>query len=195
MTNNMSIKTLAMMGYPGSGKGSQAKLLAEEFDFKIFSTGGEYREIAKENTIVGRKIKEIIESGYLTPHWFAAYLFQRAALGLSNEEGIIFEGVARKEGEARLFHTVMEWLERPYRVLFLNVDEEVAIKRLLGRAESEGRVDDGREKIKLRFNEFSKHTAPAIAYFRTVGVVVDINSEQTKKEVHREILEKLKNIG
>lgn len=188
----MGIKTLAMTGYPGSGKGSQAKLLRKELNFEIYSTGYEFREIAKENTIMGRKVKEVIDSGYLMPYWFPIYLFQRAALALPHEEGIIFEGVVRKEGEARLFHTVMEWLERPYRVIFLTVSEEVAVKRLLGREKIEGRVDDGREKIRVRFDEFNKYTAPAIAYLRTLGVVIDINSDQTKEKVHEEIMEHLK---
>ena len=182
-----------MMGYPGAGKGSQSKLLAEELNFRIYSTGYEFREMAKENTIAGRKVKEVIDAGYLMPHWLATHLFQRAALTLSHGEGIIFEGVARKESEARLFHTVMEWLERPYRVLFLNVSEKVATKRLLKREESEDRADDAREKIKVRFDEFNKHTAPAVAYFRTLGVVIDIDSEQAPEEVHKEITGNLKN--
>ena len=87
----------------------------------------------------------------------------------------------------------MEWLERPYRVLFLNVSEKVATKRLLKREESEDRADDAREKIKVRFDEFNKHTAPAVAYFRTLGVVIDIDSEQAPEEVHKEITGNLKN--
>lgn len=195
MPNDMSIKTFAMMGYPGAGKGTQAKLLSEEFSFKIFSTGSEYREMAKEDTVVGRKVKKIIDAGDLTPHWLAAHLFQRAVLRLGHEEGIIFEGVARKESEAKLFHTVMEWLERPYKVIFLNASEEVATKRLLKRGEIENRADDDREKIKVRFGEFNKHTAPAVEYFRTLGNIIDINSEQTPEEVHKEIMVNLKNLN
>lgn len=191
----MSIKTFAMMGYPGAGKGSQSKLLAEELNFKIYSSGYEFREIAKRNTIAGQKVKEVIDAGYLMPHWISAHLFQRAALELLHDEGIIFEGAPRKESEARIFHTVMEWLERSYKVIFLNASEKVATDRLYGRAEEEGRVDDAREKIKIRFAEFNKHTAPSVEYFRTLGVVIDINSEQTKEEVHKEILENLKNLN
>lgn len=194
MTNDINVKTLAMMGYPGAGKGSQAKLLSEELNFKIYSSGLEFREMAKKNTIAGHKVKKVIDNGYLMPHWIATHLFQRAALNLIHDEGIIFEGAARKESEARLFHTVMEWLERPYKVIFLNVAEEVATKRLFGRTESEGRAGDGREKFKVRFEEFNEHTAPAVEYFRTLGAVIDINSEKTKEEVHKEIMENLKNL-
>ena len=194
MSNDKNVKTFAMMGYPGAGKGSQSKFLAEELNLKIYSSGLEFREMAKKDTIAGHKVKKVIDAGYLMPHWIATHLFQRAALELTHEEGIIFEGAARKESEAQLFNTVMEWLERPYKVIFLNVSEEVATKRLLGRAESEGRADDVREKIKVRFEEFNKYTAPAVEYFRTLEVVVDVNSEQTKEEVHKEIMENLKNL-
>ena len=194
MSNDTNVKTFAMMGYPGAGKGSQSKFLSEELNFKIYSSGYGFREMAKKDTIAGHKVKEVIDEGYLMPHWIATHLFQRAALDLTHGEGIIFEGAARKESEARNFNTVMEWLERPYKVIFLNVSEEMAIERLYRRAESEGRAGDGREKFKVRFEQYNKHTAPAVEYFRTLGVVIDIDSEQTKKEVHKEIMENLKNL-
>ena len=86
MTNDMSIKTLAMMGYPGAGKGSQAKLLAKELNFKVYSTGSECREIAKENTIIGRKVKEIAKKLYITSqtvHTYRYRIFEK--LGVHND--------------------------------------------------------------------------------------------------------------
>ena len=59
----MKYKTIVMMGKPGSGKGVQSELLAKETGFKVFSTGARLREMAKQNTSVGRKVKEVIESG------------------------------------------------------------------------------------------------------------------------------------
>ena len=63
MSNDKNVKTFAMMGYPGAGKGSQSKFLAEELNLKIYSSGLEFREMAKKNTIAGHKVKEVINAG------------------------------------------------------------------------------------------------------------------------------------
>lgn len=181
-----------MIGRQGSGKGTQAKLLQSETDYSIFSTGGRFREIAAEPTFVGKKIKDIIDNGWLTPHWFASYLFQDVLFKLKEGDGIIFEGVARKEPEARLFHEVHQWLERDYCVLYINISEDKAVKRLQKRSELEGREDDDEDGIRKRFQEYEKHTLPALEFLRSQNVVIDIDGEQSLEDVHKESLEKLK---
>jgi adenylate kinase len=181
-------RTFAMMGVPGSGKGTQARMLSEKTGYKVFSSGDRYREIAKENTFVGKKIKNIIDNGYLTPHWFASFLFEEVILHLPHEEGIIFEGVGRREDEAKLFHGVAEWLERPYKVFYLVVDEDEIFKRLKIRAQEEGREDDSNARIETRISEYKKHTFPAVEHFRSQGNVIDINGEQSRADVHRDVM-------
>ena len=58
---------LVLLGPPGSGKGTQAERIAEEFNLKVFSTGDILRQLAKEETSLGRKIKEILRRGELVP--------------------------------------------------------------------------------------------------------------------------------
>ena len=70
------IKTIAMMGKPGSGKGTQAKLLAEALQFELFSSGDAFRKVKEQDSFLGRKVKEEMDKGYLMPHWFASYWFE-----------------------------------------------------------------------------------------------------------------------
>lgn len=189
------VKTFVMMGRPASGKGIQAKLLAKETDFKIFSTGKRYREIAKEDSFRGQKIREIIDAGWLTPYWFASYLFEEEILNLPRTDGIIFEGTARKVPEAELFDEVLRWLERPYVVFYIDVSEAVARERTRKRLETEHRADDEEEHFATRMKEFADHTLPALEVFREKEVVYDINGEQEPEEVHADIMTIVRSIN
>lgn len=189
----MDLKTIVFMGKPGSGKGTQAKLISQKFDFDIYSTGAAFREIAAEDSDVGKRIRDELDAGYLMPYWFASYLFQKAILERPFDSGIVFEGVGRKRPEAELFHEVMDWLGRPYKVFYLDVDENEIIKRLEKRADEEGRKDDAPEAIKKRFEEFNTYTAPAVDFFREQGKVVEINGLRAPEEVHELVLKELEN--
>src|SRR5690606_4330634 len=111
----MSINTFVFMGRPGSGMAVQSALLSEKLSFPIFSTGSRVREISKNDHALAKKINDVQASGGLTPHWFASFLFQEALFAKNGDEGLIFEGVGRKEPEARLFAEIHEWLESDFR--------------------------------------------------------------------------------
>jgi adenylate kinase len=182
------LKTLILLGRPGCGKGTQASMLLQTLPgFSEFSMGDRFRAIAKEDTFLGRKVDDTINAGLLTPHWFAAYLFEDHILKLDPEVGVIYEGVARRPQEASDLHQVMEWLNRPYRVLHLDVPEAVIIERLHGR----GRADDKQKSIEVRLEEYRAHTEASLSFFRERGVVVEINGDQGPEDVHREIILKL----
>lgn len=184
-------KTLVMTGKPGSGKGTQAKLVAEKTGWKVFSTGDKFRELQKADTLLGRKVAGIMNSGNLMPYWFASFLFQEAVVYLPAEEGIIYEGAGRLPSEAELFHDVMSWLERPYRAVYLDVPAEVSMERLKKRKLIEGRADDEEDKIKVRLSVHEKEVEPAVDVFRNKGTLLHINGDQTIENVHDEILVKL----
>ena len=192
-TNNPfeTYKTLVMVGKPGSGKGTQAKLVADKTGWKVFSTGDKFRELKKADTPLGRKIKETIDGGKLMPYWFASFLFEEAVVYLPSEEGIVYEGAGRLPSEAALFHDVMSWLERPYRAVYLDVPAEVVMERLKKRKLIEGRADDEEEKIKVRLAVHEKEVEPAMDVFREKGTLLHINGDQAIEKVHEEILAKL----
>jgi len=183
--------TLVMIGRPGSGKGVQTKLMVDKTGFKTFSTGDKLRELKKADTPIGRKIADTIDKGNLMPHWFASFLFEEAVIYLPPEQGIVYEGAGRKPEEAQLFDEVMTWLGRPYKALYLDVADEVSMRRLSKRREMEGREDDAEAVILDRLNVYKKEVAPAIEVFRKNGALIDINGDQTPEEVHEEIVRKL----
>lgn len=181
------------MGRPGSGKGTQAKILSDRLDCKVFSTGGRLREITKQNSTLGREVKKTIDSGNLIPFWLASYLFEGALLDLEDEGKIIFDGVGRREAEAKLFVEVNEWLKRDFMVVYLDVSEETVTERINKRSKKDKRADD--DDIQERFKEFNKHTVPALDFFRSIDKVIDIDGEPTEEDIAKEIWEKISKIG
>jgi len=187
---NSKINTILMMGKTGSGKGTQSALLSKKLGYQVFSTGDEFRKLRRQDSFLGKRVKETYDAGLLMPHWFASYFYEEALLRLTPEQGIVCEGIGRKEPEARLFNDVAEWLERDYLVFELVVSDEEVIRRMIARDRGDGLNDE--EKIKIRLREYREFTAPAIEFFRTKGRVVEIDGMPTPEKIFEEIVCKLK---
>ncbi len=185
----MKYTTFVLLGKPGSGKGTQARILGDRTGFDVISSGKCFREIASHDTIIGRKVKDMTENGYLMPHWFASYIFLDKILHLENKGGVIFDGTARKKPEAELFHDVMVWLERPYKAIYVNVSDEEVMKRIIKRREVEDRHDDDSEEIiKTRLKEYYEEAWPAIEVFKEKGNFFEVNGEQPIEKIHEDIM-------
>lgn len=182
------VKTILFLGPTGSGKGVQSKLLAEKTGYSVFSTGGRYRELRLGESDLAKRIREQYDGGRLMPGWFSTFLFEEAFLYRPLSEGIICEGVGRTVFEAENFNDIMGWLRRPYIVICLNITEEESMKRQLLRTSKEVRPEsDSEEKIRTRFTEFKMHTAPAIAFLREKGNVIDMDGERSVEEIHADV--------
>ncbi len=180
------------MGRPGSGKETQARLLASKTGYHIFSSGERFRELREHRDSLGQRVKEYYDAGKLMPAWFAEFLFEEALFKLSPDTGIIFEGTGRKLEEAQLFDEVAAWLGRTYVVVYLDISEEEAMKRQLLRAQSKNRPEsDSEEKIRMRFEEYNMNTALALTFFKGKGLVIDVSGERSVEEIHADICMKL----
>lgn len=179
------------MGRPGSGKGVQSELLNKHLGYKIFSTGSRVREISKADTPLGHKVAEVSNAGLLTPFWFASYLFEEAIFLLKTDEGIIFEGVGRKEEEAKLFTEINDWLGRDFRIIYLDVSENTAVERLKKRREIEHREDDKGDKLETRMESYTKYTIPALDYFKSMGKVIEVDGEPSEEIISENIMQKI----
>jgi len=176
-------KTIFFIGKPGSGKGTQAKKLAAKTGWTILASGAQFREIAEQDTIVGRKIREELAQGLLAPHWFAMYLYQRALFSVPEDTDLIFDGFNRKVPEAELNIATMQWIGRPFTVLNISVSDEEVRRRLEGRAQLDGRSDDHQNAVEERLDEYQTHTLKALELFKNLGVLIDIDGEQDPEAV------------
>ncbi len=185
-------KTIFLFGRPGSGKGTQAKLLAEKRGWKNFSTGEVFRKIREEVSPIGERVRETYDAGGLIPDWFPSYLFEEAMLGMGQSEGVVCEGFPRTVAQAELADSVLSWMNRPYAVLHLSVGEEEALNRMLERAKEEHRPDsDDEAKVRARFDTYRTQTEPVLDFFRKHGKLIEVNGEQSREAIHEDILKVL----
>ena len=186
-----TINTFLMMGRPGSGKGTQAALLAERLGGGVYSSGARLRQMAATGSHFGEKAKVVMSSGGLMPIWVSQYLFEDELVRLEPSGVVVFEGSCRIKEEAERFHEVLEWLERPYKVIYIDVPEEILIERLHKRSEALGRADDSKEVLAERFAKFTTLTTQSIEYFKSQAKLVTINGNQSPEAVQADILKAL----
>jgi adenylate kinase len=190
MDKPVQINTFLMMGRPGSGKGTQAAMLAKKVGGSVYSSGSRLRDIAASGNYFGRRAKEVMSSGHLMPVWVSQYLFEDALIKLEPTDTVVFEGSCRILEEAERFHEAAEWLERQYTAVYLDVQEGEVTTRLHKRRE-EGRPDDNAMVMQERFERFNQFTTQSIEYFKNKGTLVTVNGNQSAEKVHRDILEAL----
>jgi len=182
------LRTILLLGRPGSGKGTQAALLAERLGWNILSSGNIFRALREGDSNLAHKVRQMYDAGIIFPHWFPAYLFQNEILNMRLDEGIICEGFSRAVEEAKLLDDVLKFLGRDYTVFNLAVSEEEAMRRQLERNKVDARTDtDTKEKIQIRFNEYTEKTEPVLAFFREKGSLVEIRGEERAEDIATQI--------
>lgn len=181
-------QSIVFMGKIASGKGTQANLVLSHFGGTLYSNGNKVRETAQTSTPFGKKIKEVYEGGYLIPEWVASYWMTHALVSQFSEERVVFEAVAKKPDEAVLFHEIHQWVDRPYIVFHLEIDDEVVRQR----SEERNRdVVDSPKSVEKRLEEYHIFTDKSIDIFREYGTLIDINGDQSPEIVKEEIFKHL----
>ena len=207
-----------VLGPPGSGKGTQSKLLAKKLDYFHLSTGDLLREQAGLGTELGLKIKNLIDNGIIVTDEIIREVFVVKLESLTSS-GVILDGYPRTIGQVKILEEVMEKHNiSNLKIVFLNVDKEKLLKRITGRKTcslcqemyKEGvpeynsgvcskcggqlivRADDDPAIVGKRFDEYNQKTAEVKDYYEKSGQLVTINGDQSIESVQTEILEKLK---
>lgn len=185
----MELNTVLLIGKPGSGKGTQATLLAEHTKWPVIMSGDMFRALAKEDSFAGRKTKAENDAGLLAPDWWATYFFQKSILNHPHDAGVIFDGFGRKAPEAKVVIDVLTWLERPFKAVHIKVSDAEIVSRLEKRSSVSGRADDG--AIMKRLEEYRTFTEPAIQVFEDAGMLVEVEGEGSVEDIQKRILEGL----
>lgn len=214
-------KVIYVMGAPGAGKGTQAEKLAQAIGYVRFSTGDAFRHVARQDTPLGRRVKETIDNGYLAPPEMAAEIVIAAVREhVSAGKGLVFDGTPRTVPEAKIVDEFFADREygRPL-VIYLNVDREEVMRRnsvrrfCLGidgdfpivslveeeRCRERGgtvgiRADDAPEKFATRWDEFMRQTYPVVESYRSEGIVYEISGMKSIDEVHAEVMVSIRSL-
>lgn len=183
----MDTPIIFFIGKPGSGKGTQAKLLAEKTGWPVFSTSDELRNIVATGTTAGRKIKEVMDSGALTPYWVAQYVYLKVLFSVSDDEAIIFDGTGRTRPEAEIVADSLSWMGRPFRIFHLTVPDGEIHQRIAVRREKESRADDHPNALATRLKAYYDDTDGAISYLREQGLLTEIDGHRPPNIIAEDI--------
>lgn len=204
------------MGPPGAGKGTQAELLAHELGYHRFSTGDAFRAISRQDSDLGRRVKETIDNGYLAPPEMAAEVVTTAVQKhMEAGDGLIFDGSPRTIAEAKLIDDF--FVEQGYGqplAIYLHVDKDEMIKRNSQRKfcldidndfpvvddedaqrckQLGGRIgvrpDDDPEVFGTRWEEFQNQTYPVITRYLKEGVARQLDGMRPIQDVHKSVME------
>jgi len=158
---------VVIFGAPGSGKGTQSKLIAEKFNLAHVSTGELCRRAIHNNTHEGVIAKSYIDKGELVPDETIIDMLDAFLEKLPIDKGIIFDGFPRTVAQAEALIEIMKEHGTKVKVLLnLEVEKDELLSRLLKRAETEDRSDDNMETIKKRLEVYEQQTLPVIEFYR-----------------------------
>jgi len=211
---------IIFLGPPGSGKGTQAKLLHQKLGGFYFEGGDVLRRKAEENNSLGKKIKEIIyQQGKLVPDNLMKKILEDWLAGKDIKKGIIFDGFPRSLGQYQILKEILlKKGEKINKVIFLKVSESVLVSRLSSRrvcpqcglefnlvtkppkkdevCDSCGtkliqRADDTPEVIKARLKTYFEKTQTLIDLAKKEGILEEVDGERKIEEIHQEILRRI----
>ncbi len=161
-----------ILGAPGSGKGTQGKILAQALGIPQVSTGDLIRAAMKSGTPLGVQAKSYYDKGLLVPDELIFGLIQEILDSPPAKAGVLMDGFPRTIPQAEAVDRMLKAKgAKVDRVVLLEVDEQELVQRLLARAAKEGRADDNIESITRRLQVFQQQTAPLIAFYEGRGIV------------------------
>ena len=179
-------KHLLFLGAPGAGKGTQAQLLSKIYSFLHLSTGELLRKEIEMNSNLGKKVKDIMNRGELVSDELVLKIVSKNLDG--DNKGWILDGYPRNLSQANSLNDVLIKIDQPLDVVFfLDIPEEVLIRRLLLR----GRKDDNEETIRTRLKIYKQTTKPLIEYFKDLSLLEYIDADRDLKTISSEISQKM----
>jgi adenylate kinase len=187
-----------LLGPQGSGKGTQAKLIAKTYGIPQIATGDMIREIKELETELGLRVRAIYDRGDLVDDATIVDLIESRLDRGDTIPGFILDGFPRNIAQAEALDELLARLGRDLDVVFeLQLpDREVLIERIARRAVEEGRSDDTPDAIRKRLEIYDRETAPLVEHYRaTRGNVVGIHADRPVDEVFSEIQATLEQVA
>lgn len=167
---------LIILGPPGAGKGTQAKKIAEHYGIPAISTGDIFRSNVRDETPLGLKVKEILDTGGYVPDEITNDLVRNRLAESDALTGFLLDGYPRTLDQVRELDEILDEQGHPLEeVLELTVDSEEVVARLLRRAETDGRSDDTEDVIRNRQQVYAEQTAPLVDIYRERGLLVQVD--------------------
>jgi adenylate kinase len=183
---------LVLLGAPGSGKGTQATRLREHLQVPHISTGELLRAAVKAGTPLGLQAQAVMAAGELVSDGIVLGMLEERLTAGDTGNGFILDGYPRNLAQANALDALLARLQQPVDIAVqLDVDTELLITRLAGRAQAEGRADDTPEAVRNRLNVYNQATAPVVDFYRNSGRLACVDGVGSMDAVLQRIIEVL----
>ncbi len=204
---------IVLLGPPGSGKGTQAKSICQEFDLVLISTGDLLREAVRAGTPLGKRAKGFMDAGKLVPDDLVIGLIKEKLKGIQG--GFLLDGFPRNLEQARM----LDKIARINLAIDLEVDEEAIVDRIIKRrscrqcnavfhldnkppkvedvcdlcgGELYQRTDDSEAVVRERLKVYRERTLPLAEFYKARGVLTEVDGNGSIEEVHKRIVSDIK---
>ncbi len=181
---------LVLLGAPGSGKGTQATRLREHLQVPHISTGELLRAAVAAGTPLGLQAKAIMSAGNLVSDEIVLGMLEERFQRSDTVHGFILDGYPRNLSQANALDVLLDRIGQSMDLAIqLEVDQELLVARLAGRAQAEGRADDSPEAVRNRLRVYEEQTAPVVDHYRTQGKLAHLDGVGSLDDVFTRILE------
>lgn len=211
---------IVLLGAPGSGKGTQAKMLVEKFGIVQISTGDLLRAAVAANTELGRQAKEIMEAGQLVPDAIVLGMIREKLAEPEVAKGFILDGFPRNLAQARSLDELLEEQNLPLEAaIHIQVDPEEIVKRITGRrtcgncgaiyniyfspptvdsvcdkcgaTDLRHRADDNEPTVRKRLEVYEQQTAPLVEYYSGKGLLKTVQGTGDISDIFAAVVQTL----
>ncbi len=179
---------IVLFGPPGAGKGTQSEKLIQQYGFVHISTGDLFRWHTKNDTALGKRVKEIMNSGALVPDEITISMLKEELDKNPTAKGFLFDGFPRTVAQAEALDRFMkENNSAIHFVVALDVTEQEVRTRIAKRKLADNRPDDEEEKLNKRIDEYFNKTIHVLPYYKNQGRLETINGIGVIDEIFNSI--------
>ena len=208
-------KIIVLMGAPGAGKGTQARLLQERLHLPQISTGDIFRALKNAQTPLAQEVREIMERGQLVPDELTIRLVKERTAQDDCRDGYILDGFPRTPAQARSLEQLAKEQEKSIIAVLIDVPLELLEKRMTGRrncpvcneiyniyfkpprndnvcdlhpeAELVHRADDNSDTVRARLATYDEQTRPLIEYYQSAGLLRTVDGTREPEVIYQDI--------
>ena len=208
-------KIIVLMGAPGAGKGTQARLLREHLGLPQISTGDIFRALAQTKTPLAEEVRAIQQAGRLIPDEVVIRVVEDRTSQDDCRNGYVLDGYPRTAAQAEMLEALAGRQHKKLSAILIDVPQELLEKRMTGRrscpicgeiynvyfrppkfdnrcdlhpdAELIHRADDTAEKVRVRLETYNRETAPLLEYYERTGRLHRVDGTLSPDVIHATI--------
>ena len=187
---------LIFFGPPGAGKGTQANLIANHFNIPHLSTGDILRNKLLQKDELSTRIKNVIDRGQLVSDNILNEIVSSRIDEQDCLKGFVLDGYPRTKDQALFLYNILDSKNLKIdKVIDIDVDEKIIVKRIISRSKKENRQDDKEEVIKTRISRYLSETKPLSDFYKSqyLSDYLVINGNQEIEKIAEDIVKILKN--